>query len=187
MTNPDRSRFRFEPPGEMAPAEPAWHALSTHLARGLREPITVSQHSHGSTLSGRMAQQDEAEITVGMMTRMDVDCDEVGFHRHDGLLPHHHHDLRCLVEAGANEVRPDLRQARETVDRQRRDLTRLRGQVDDLRLQASQAHNRFEAAQASLEQAFRFMESMPAKGPWATVYDQYVAWVDEQAEEASNG
>lgn len=137
----------------------------------------------------------ERAIVVDLMHRLNTFCENRGMHTHpvatedeqgrvrSRSITHHHHDLRCLVEAGRNQVLPDLKKAKADAEMwqarsQRRQDALLRLQEEHRQTQASLRHR-----QADVDEMIRFMEAMPAVGPWATVYDQYVAWVDEQQEE----
>lgn len=137
----------------------------------------------------------ERAIVVDLMHRLNAFCENRGMHTHpvatedeqgrvrSRSITHHHHDLRCLVEAGRNQVLPDLKKAEARATRwmarsQRRQAALLRSQEETRAAQA-----RIVAKQATLDQVWVFMESMPAVGPWATVMDQFTAWQDEQAEE----
>lgn len=161
--------------------------------QGAREPLSVPQHTHAGTETFAMA-----GIAVDLMERMEVDCLLVGSHTHitpdvdeatqtskANSTPHHHHDLTCLVQAGRNEVQPFLQSAQESSERWYR---RFDGQrAINERLRQSQASTEAHLARATKARASmnRFMRSMPAVGPWATLADQYDHWLMEEAEEAA--
>ncbi len=176
--------------------EPIDERTSIYL-RGLSIEQIVSQHEHSE---GALS---EGEVTLDLMKRLRVFCEQRGFHTHgmatdrtadrtfnSSPMAHHHHDLRCLVEAGANQIRPELDKvsrkltdaksrlssARQTIARQAQEKGSLERDLKDTK-----------AAKATLadelRQVRRFMLSMPAVGPWDTLRDQYDSWCEEQEDQ----
>ncbi len=177
--------------------EPIDERTSVYL-RGLSIEQIVSQHEHGEGLL------KESEIALDLMKRLRVFCDQRGFHTHgmatdrtadrtfnSSPMAHHHHDLRCLVEAGANQIRPELdkvgRKLTDTKSRlssARQTIARYGAEIDRQTRVLESTRASLKAIQAEQDQMRRFMASMPAVGPWGTLSDQYDSWCEEQAEEA---
>lgn len=133
----------------------------------------ATDHDHGDP--------EGARISSDLMSRMGISCGHLGAHGHDSHPLHHHHDLRCLVEAGANAIRPDLKTAKERLEIKARSQQHYMRKSEEFRLDALSAQASLRAVRASATEMVAFMESMPAVGPWTTVFDQYNSWLDEQA------
>ena len=180
------------PDAPRAVVEPAWHRIDESATRGRRDPIEVPDHAHAQQ------QRDEAEVAIDLRQRMNVDCGNIGFHRHlvpgkyvtssrSDQWPHHHHDLRCLFEAGVQSLRPKMIDQERRLASQASQVRHLRQRVDEEQARARTTQRTLDAARGTMTEMVQFMESMPAVGPWKSVYDQYLAWVDEKREEASDG
>lgn len=191
----DRTHYHLSEDGErsrpcvqMHDAEPKEYLASDWLG-GVTLESKVVQHSH--TERGI-----SPEEVIRIMRVNGVDCLNEGAHTHQmpvdvgservvrRAYPHHHHDVGCLIEAGANKIRPDLHHARRHLTTALDTITALRSQVAQLQRDLERATTTEEASQASLAEVFEFMQSMPAVGPWKTVYDQYVTWLEERVEQA---
>lgn len=127
---------------------------------------------------------DEAKLAILVMGDHDVSCNNLGSHRHGrDQERHHHHDLACLIEAGANTVRPQLVEAIQHAENLNGMITRLHDSERMLSLQRDEALRQRDILKADIQQMLRFMQHSTARGPWATVYDQYLDWVIEEAME----
>jgi len=154
-----------------------------------RAAVASDGHTHG-------ADPAEARMVTDLMAILGVSCSGLGSHTHpveenDGhgrvrrlSRPHHHHDLRCLVEAGANQVRPRLDAAETRADSFAAQI-KVRGKVI---LEQAQQIERLEGVNRALTDdaasVGAFLRAMPAVGPWKTLAEQYHSWVEEEESQA---
>lgn len=132
----------------------------------------ATDHNHGL--------EQEQQIVADLMQVLGISCRRLGAHSHSGQGLHHHHDFRCLVSAGENQIRPYLVQ--EQAEHQR-----IRHRLAAMTTQYRWKQNALDAlaesksrVDAELAQVQQFMLATPAQGPWLTVADQYMDWLQEE-------
>jgi hypothetical protein len=158
------------------------------------DPVAPMAHDHDHGTSGivkLLTEKGESGVVVQIMGDQDISCQNMGAHQHGhNQQMHHHHDLLCLVEAGANTVRFPLAQAVLNLELSQHEVNLLKGQVAILEDQHVSLQNRifnlrddYGQVRDSLDEAERFMDGTPAQGPWGTVREQFLDWKDEEKEQ----
>lgn len=154
---------------------------------------TRSLNPQGPTATDHYHDQDgsEQEVVSDLMARLGVSCGNLGAHshpspdRHTGGL-HHHHDLRCLVEAGRIQGRQQQAdRLAEVLTSNGDEISRLMRQID--RLQQRVEKLTVDRYRLSEEQRLLggYLAAMPAVGPWETLAQQYDSWREEMEDEAT--
>lgn len=166
--------------------EPAGQEWMPH--GGFFEDLVVP-HSHGEPIL-------DGDVVAGLLTILGLDCGGVGVHTHQQVRSrgqgvyatqsgsHHHHDIRCLVEAGANPVRRQLLDEQQHSHRLMRTLEEVRDTLARKVGLLGELQTRYDRLAQSNEDMRTFMKEMPAVGPWENLREQYNAWLDERDEQA---
>jgi hypothetical protein len=156
---------------------------------GLAIEEILPPHSHTS------GGDKESRVTLDLMERLGVWCNLHGGHAHSSVAyrgerqrsvqtpPHHHHDLRCLVEAGANEVRPLLERQQRHNEAQHVEILHLKERIDRLERRLAISETARELANQHNDRYEAFLDSGAGGGPWETLRDRYDDWLMEQGEE----
>jgi hypothetical protein len=158
-------------------------------------PEPADGHTHGH--------DDEYRQVVRIMESLRIGCGNLGEHRHEhrtaegrtSWAQHHHHDIRCLVEAGANVGRAEVHEQfvkplAEEASRQGLELMRTQAELRGVKQMLTQVQKRCDDLQGQVESLrWRdrirgvFMRQHPAVGPWDTIEDLWTDWLAEQVDE----
>ena len=139
------------------------------------QAAVATDHNHGL--------EQEQQIVTDLMQVLGISCRRLGAHSHSGKGLHHHHDFRCLVSAGENQIRPSLTQEQVMHQMTRQRLAAMTTQYRWKQNALDALAESKSRVDAELAQMRQFMLATPAQGPWLTVADQYLDWLSEEQEQ----